>query len=132
MTNDDPRRKDKIILCVDDDEAIRDVLTHALGGAGYQAHVCRGGDECLSLLSTIEPQVILLDIDMPYPDGFTTLSEIRRRFPKLEARIVMLTAMRTAPYVHEAKLLGANDYLVKPFRVAQLIERVDFWMGLRT
>jgi DNA-binding response OmpR family regulator len=128
----DTRRRQKTVMCVDDDQTIREIVSDGLGSAGYQVVVCRTGEDCLSQLSRIEPQIILLDIEMPQLDGFTTLEMIRRRYPALSARIVMLTASRTEDAVHEARHLGADDYFIKPFRIDRLIDRVDFWTGLRT
>ena len=127
----DPRRRQKTVMCVDDDPAIREVIGHALGGAGYQSVICRSGPDCLARLSAVQPQLILLDLNMPGMDGFDTVREIRRRFPKLEVPLVMLTAQCTEKAVRAAKAVGTADYLIKPFRIAHLIERVDYWTGLR-
>ena len=129
--NVDPRRRHKTVMCVDDDQTIRHIVSDGLGAAGYQVVVCRCGEDCLSQLTRIQPQVILLDLEMPHLDGFTTLEMIRNRYPGLEARIIMLTASRTKNSIEEARHLGANDYFIKPFRIDKLVDRVDYWTGLR-
>ncbi len=127
----DPRRKNKIVMCVDDDPTIREIVVDCLRAAGYQVIACKTGEECLTRLVRMEVQIILLDLEMPDMDGFSTLQELRRRFPKLTSKIVVLTASKGSHDVQQARDLGAHDYLVKPFQVDRLIQRVDRLAGLR-
>jgi CheY-like chemotaxis protein len=129
---DDPRRKETIIMCVDDDLTIREIAKEGLGAAGYQVLLCRDGEECLSQLTRYAPKVILLDIDMPRLNGLRTLEQIRNGYPALDARIVMLTADSSKESIEEARQFGASDYVIKPFSISHLVKRVDHWAGLLT
>ena len=129
---DDPRRATKLVMCVDDSALIRGLIVRAVAQAGYRTATCASGAECLAQLRTTEPDIVLLDVDMPEMSGFDTLEEIRKRDTKLAARVIMLTASRTKVAVDEARLLGADDYIIKTMDPARLIERIDFWAGLKT
>lgn len=111
------------VLVVEDDPAIRMGLVDALGFEGYgviQADTAPAGrdaalrDQC---------DCVLLDLMLPGGDGFTVLSEVRRVKPKLP--IIILTARgREADRVRGLRL-GADDYVVKPFSVRELLARVE-------
>ena len=124
------RRRSKLILCVDDDPSIRAIVRHSLAEAGYSVIASRDGPTALSLLGRYQPQVILMDIEMPEMDGYRTRGEIRQRFPTPRARVVFLSGRRTLADVEEARRLGGDDYLIKPFTTADLVRRLDHWAGL--
>ena len=111
------------VLVVEDDPAIRMGLVDALGFEGYgviQADTAPSGrdaalrDQC---------DCVLLDLMLPGGDGFSVLSEVRRLKPKLP--VIILTAKgREADRVRGLRL-GADDYVVKPFSVRELLARVE-------
>jgi len=124
------RRRNKLVLCVDDDLAIRDIVKHCLQEAGYPVLTCRDGETALTMLTRFQPAVVLLDVDMPEIDGIQTLATMQRRFPDLKAKIVFLTGRRSLEDVRTAKRVGVDDYVAKPFTRSNLVRRVDRWAGL--
>ncbi len=104
-----------LILVVEDEKALRDDIVEELQEAGYRTLAARSGDEALKLLSDATPDLLLCDITMPGLDGYGVLHEIRSMRPELSAvPFVFLTAMSEPYEVIRGKLLGADDYLVKP------------------
>ena len=122
------RRRSKLVICIDDDPNIRNIVHTSLTEAGYTVITCRDGPTALSMLGRYQPRILLIDIEMPELDGYQTLGEIRRRFPSLRSRIVFLTGRRTLRDVEDARRLGCDDYVIKPFTTAGLIQRLDHWV----
>jgi DNA-binding response OmpR family regulator len=118
-------------MCVDDDDGTRSLASQVLGAAGYSVVACRDGEDGLSRLVRFQARVILVDLQMPYPDGFTFMAELKRRFSNLKAKIVVLTARQSKEDVLKARELGADDYVLKPISPRRLLERVDHWMGIK-
>ena len=113
------------ILIVDDDENVRKLLQRILGGAGYDVVMAASGQEALDRLlhpENQEPHLVLLDIMMPGLDGFQTLEQIRKHF---DMPVMMLTARQEVTSVRDAIDLGADDYVRKPFRTAELLARIE-------
>ena len=111
------------VLVVDDDPWIGELLSTRLTLLGYQVYVVRDGDAALHRIPEFEPDAVVLDVNMPNVDGFTTLERIgRERLSKLP--VLMLTARHGGEDVRKAIALGARDFLAKPFDETQLILRV--------
>ena len=109
------------ILVVDDEPQIRRVLRSTLSARGYVISEAKTGEEALESLRKQGPDLILLDINMPGIGGIETCREIRRTF---EAPIIMLT-VRDAERDKVAALdAGADDYVVKPFSIEELLARI--------
>lgn len=111
------------ILIVEDDESIATGLSLNLKLEGYAPHVARDGDEASELMRAAPPDLILLDIGMPKKDGFELLSEMRKSGDQTP---VIIISAREGEYDKVGALrLGADDYVTKPFALAELIARVD-------
>jgi DNA-binding response OmpR family regulator len=109
------------ILVVDDEPPIVDLLTYNLERANYQVLVARDGQEALELARREQPDLIILDLMLPRLDGLEVCRTLRR---ERDVPIIMLTA-RDAEVDRVVGLeLGADDYVVKPFSVRELIARV--------
>lgn len=109
------------ILVVDDEPPIVDVLVYNLERAGYQVSVARDGGEALAIARREEPDLVILDLMLPVLDGLDVCRALRR---EREVPIIMLTA-RDAEIDRVVGLeLGADDYVVKPFSVRELMARV--------
>lgn len=109
------------ILIVDDEENILDLIDYNVRNAGYETSKAIDGKEALSLFEKEEFDLIILDVMLPYIDGFELLKIIRK---KSFVPILMLTA-KTEELDRVLGLeLGADDYLLKPFSVRELIARV--------
>ena len=113
-----------VILIVDDERLYGDVVTQRLRQRGFAADAVSRGLEALRRLeetNTIE--VVLLDLKMPLMDGIATLQLIKKQYPLVE--VVMLTGDATIDSAIEAMKSGAFDYLVKPFDIDQVIDKIN-------
>jgi two-component system, OmpR family, response regulator VicR len=109
------------ILVVDDEPPIVDVLTYNLQRANYQVSIARDGEEALAKARQEQPDLIILDLMLPRLDGLEVCRALRR---ECDVPIIMLTA-RDAEVDRVVGLeLGADDYVVKPFSVRELMARV--------
>ena len=106
---------------VDDEEPLRMLLQRILEEAGYAVLTSANGREALEKLSVARISLVLLDIRMPGLDGFQTLELIREKY---ELPVIMLTGMRELTSLSDALALGADDYIAKPFKTAELLARI--------
>jgi DNA-binding NtrC family response regulator len=112
------------ILVVDDDPDIREVLKDRLQSLGCQVLVAANGPEGLELLEKQNPQIVLLDIEMPTMSGLEVLKEIHKR--DLDITVVVITAYGTIERAVEAIRGGAYDFIPKPFEpdhIALIVQR---------
>jgi two-component system response regulator VicR len=109
------------ILVVDDEPAIVDVLVYNLTHAGHQPSIARDGKTALELIRTNPPDLVILDLMLPGVDGFDVCREVRKHS---ELPIIMLTAKDDEFDRVLGLELGADDYVVKPFSVRELMARV--------
>ena len=109
------------IMVVDDDQNMLRILNRTLELEGYDAIVVADGNSALSLLENISPDLVILDIMMPEPDGIRTLELIRERS---NVPVIMLTAMNEERTMERSLSLGADDYVRKPFSTKSLIARI--------
>jgi DNA-binding response OmpR family regulator len=109
------------VLIVEDDEGIGGGLLRALGGEGYAVEWCRTGTDALASKLT-EVDVVLLDLGLPDMDGLDLCRSLRRELP--HTPILMLTARGSETDIVVGLDAGADDYLVKPFRLAELFARL--------
>ena len=109
------------ILVVDDDTNICELLRLYLTKEGYQVTVANDGEEGLEKFNAVKPDMVLLDVMMPGEDGFAVCRRIRSL---TEAPILFLSARTDEAAVLEGLGIGADDFLSKPFRVAELRARV--------
>lgn len=114
----------KKILIVEDEEAIRSFEAINLRRAGYEIVEAGSGEEALQIYDA-EPDfdIALLDISMPGMDGFTLCKELRARSQKLG--VIMLTARTQEMDKISGLMMGADDYITKPFSPSELLARVD-------
>jgi len=89
----------------------------------------KGGLECLRLVCRMIPKLILLDIEMPGIDGFETCRRIRNLSETKLVPIAFLTGRKTAEDVKTGMAAGGNDFIVKPYDVVKLIERINHWVN---
>lgn len=119
------------ILVVDDDAISRHVLSQALKRAGLAHEVVRSGDEALAWLKERVPSLLLLDLMMPPPDGYAVLRATRRDPRTEDLPVVVLTALDADEEVSRAFDEGADDFVRKPFRTAELVARIRSQLRLR-
>lgn len=113
----------KRILTIEDDAAIRRGILDALRFAGYRTLESGRGDEGLNLAVTADYDLLLLDLVLPGCDGIDILREVRRLRPTLP--VIILTARGDESDRVQGLRDGADDYVVKPFSVKELLARVD-------
>ena len=113
-----------MIWCVEDDEAIRGVEMYTLETVGFQTRGFADGDACWKALQTETPQLVLLDVMLPGMDGTQLLKKIRET-PALRSLPVIMATARGMEYDKIQSLdLGADDYMVKPFGMMEMVSRV--------
>jgi len=110
------------VLLVDDDPDTRQIVSMMIEKAGHVLITTGSGAAALSLLNREKVDVILLDIMMPEMDGLRVLKTIRTTS---DAPILMLTAISDAAIMEQCYLMGANDYIVKPFTREKLVDRIE-------
>lgn len=110
------------VLIVEDDQSIGSELHTALGSAGFRAAWVRTGAGALDAVRAHLPDLVLLDLGLPDMDGVLLCRELRQQAPG--AVIVVLTARTGEFEVVVALDAGADDYLTKPFRLAELLARL--------
>ncbi|MCU0452882.1 MAG: response regulator [Bacteroidetes bacterium] len=111
------------ILVVDDEDALRTVLSSELEGEGYHVRSAADGQEALNILGDQEFDLILLDIKMPNVDGFEVLKFVKERQAK--TKVVMLTGFADLKNAIESKKLGAEDFVSKPYDLVDLLTTVE-------
>jgi len=113
--------KHPLILVVDDEESILKLLRVNLGRDGYELVTASNGESALELLQERRPDLVILDIMMPGLDGFQVLGLIRQRS---NVPVIMLTARGERTTLRDALVLGADDYVTKPFSMSVLAARI--------
>ena len=116
----------KQVLVIDDDAVLLQALDRILREEGYNVCLAADGVQGMALLREVKPDLVLLDIKMPGPDGHLTLDRIRQ---ESDVPVVMVTVDRDPNSLRKAFALGANDYISKPFKVKELVARVRSKMG---
>lgn len=118
------------IIVIDDDEKITSMLKRALAFEGYSVLTANDGAEGLKILLAQVPNLIILDVMMPKIDGFEVCRRIRESGS--DVPILMLTARDEISDRVQGLDLGADDYLVKPFALEELLARVRVLLRRRT
>ena len=109
------------ILLVEDDASLAQWVAEYLTEQGYTTHVCHRGDEVVSQVKTLNPNIVLLDIMLPGQDGISVCRELRSFY---NAPIIMLTARDEEMDEVIGLEVGASDYIMKPVRPRALLARI--------
>lgn len=109
------------VLIVDDDENISEVINMYLKSSGYNTRIALNGKEAQIAYEEYKPDIVLLDVMIPYVDGIDVLKWIRKQ---AETPVIMITAKGDTFDKVLALELGADDYIVKPFEPKELLARV--------
>ncbi|PYJ05851.1 MAG: hypothetical protein DME95_02780 [Verrucomicrobia bacterium] len=122
------------ILVVDDDALSRRVLAQLLTTAGYKCRVCKNGSEALEIVHAAPPSLLLLDFDMPGPNGAEVLRRLRSDHNPAVAQIpaIMLTAHGSEESEVSCLQAGADDFVTKPVNAAVLRARIETQLRLRS
>ena len=110
-----------LVLLVEDEESISEPFARALARVGFRTQVARTGSEAIELASTLAPDVVLLDLALPDQDGRDVCRRLRQGSG---VPIIMVTASGALTDRVVGLELGADDYVVKPFSVAEVVARI--------
>jgi DNA-binding response OmpR family regulator len=112
------------ILVVDDDQDLVESLDFALSHSNYKVVQAKNGAEGVTLAFDLKPDLILLDIMMPNLNGLTACRGIKSMEETKNIPIIMLTAKGEIEDIKSAFKVGTDDYVVKPFIMDQLLEKI--------
>jgi DNA-binding response OmpR family regulator len=115
------------VLVVDDEPSIRDLLSRTLGMAEYDVEVAPDGQSGVERLRLRDFDLLIADLRMPGMDGLTLIREARRFRAGL--KVIIITGFSTESSAIEAVNLGVTGYLIKPFRVPQVLSAVARALG---
>jgi len=117
------------IFVADDDPTLLKGLNRALSGRGYNVRTAPNGPALLSLLETASPDLVVLDIMMPGMSGLEVLRRVRGDARWSELPVMMVTALTDAAVTAAAWERGASDVIPKPFRLNDLVSRIEARLG---
>lgn len=110
------------IMVVDDEAGVRELVSDALRIAGFETLQANDGMSALTLLRTEKPDLLIIDINMPLMDGFDLVERLRSQNDLTP--VLMLSARNDRADITRGLLLGADDYVTKPFGLEELLLRV--------
>lgn len=113
------------ILVIDDEPNIVQTLQDRLEMNDYDVCTANNGKEGLERFDHEKPQVILLDVIMPIMDGHEMLENLRKRPDGQDVSVIMLTARSQTQDIARANACGIDDYIVKPFDLSELLEKIE-------
>jgi DNA-binding NtrC family response regulator len=111
------------ILVVDDEDALRFVLSAELEGEGYAVLSAADGEEAINILRKETFDIILLDIMMPRVSGFEVLKFVKESQPA--TKVIMLTGYADLKNAIESKKFGAEDFVSKPYDLVDLLTTIE-------
>lgn len=112
------------IMMVDDDKLVTDLLDKLLRSEGYETFAVNDSSKAIELAQVEKPDLILLDLMMPQPDGFRVCRMLRELPEFSNTPIIIVTALDDSDSRAVAFGAGANDYLAKPFHPDELAEKI--------
>ncbi len=112
------------IWCVEDDASIRDIEIYTLQSTGFEAEGFENAASFCGALETSLPDLILLDIMLPDEDGFSLLKKLRKNQATCSIPVIMATAKGQEYDKIQSLDAGADDYLVKPFGMMEMVSRI--------
>ena len=111
-----------LVVVAEDDPSVRNAVERVLDLEGYQVKTANDGNAALELIVTSKPHAVVMDVMMPFADGLTVTRELRHRGNRTP--VLLLTARHEVGDRVAGLDAGADDYLVKPFAVDELLARV--------
>jgi len=115
---------DVLVLVADDDLTIGALLTATLQNCGIQCQIARHGVQALEMARSLRPDALVLDIMMPHLDGFEVLASLKSDPATRPIPVLLLTARQQEADIVRGFALGAEDYVVKPFNLMELVARL--------
>jgi diguanylate cyclase (GGDEF)-like protein/PAS domain S-box-containing protein len=124
----DNSHKKPVILVVDDDQLLRVLFLDALTAAGFEAVPAGDGAAALRSFTSLQPDLVLLDMVMPGKDGCETCRELRRLPGGEYTPVLMVTGLEGADSIHRSFEAGATDFIAKPVSFELLVHRVRYML----
>lgn len=115
------------IMIVDDDPQVTTLLKKYLSAKNFEVLAINESSKALSTARLITPDLFILDLMMPPPDGFALCTQLRADPKFAQTPILIITAMDISN--SKATAFGANDYLAKPFNLDEVVTRVNFLLN---
>ena len=112
------------VLIIEDDKRVADFLERGLRAESHIVRVCRTGTDGFEQAKSGDAELILLDVMLPYVDGFELIARLRSKSAWTDVPVIMLTSKSQEQTIVRALDAGANDYVVKPFRPDELMARL--------
>lgn len=116
---------DKSILLIEEDRIVADLVSLTLERMGYKVRVTSKPSEILALMAEVKPRLVLLDIFLPGWNGLDLLRDMKRAGWLKTSKVLVLSALGFREVVQQAVMLGASDFLMKPFDVDVLVDKVE-------
>ncbi|MDQ3473205.1 MAG: response regulator transcription factor [Acidobacteriota bacterium] len=121
-----PTTSTQTVLVVEDDQIISALLKHMLARRGFEVHLALDGRRASEMVEelAVPPGLVMLDVMLPFVDGFDLIKLIRSKEAWKDVPIIMLTSKAQEQNIVRALDAGATDYVVKPFQPEELMARV--------
>ena len=126
-----PGQQQYRVLVADDKEDNRELLSQMLGPVGFQIRQVADGEEAVKEFEMWKPSLILMDLRMPVVDGYEAIRRIRASVGGKDARIIAVTASAFEDTRQEVLATGADDFVSKPFRETELLEKIGRLLGAK-
>jgi len=117
-----PGLQGRRVLVVDDEDSITELVAMALRYEGFAVETAQSGYQALALLDSFRPELVVLDVMLPDIDGFNVAERVRRE--RRDVPVLFLTARDATEDKVRGLTIGGDDYVTKPFSVAELVARV--------
>jgi len=111
--------KEKKILIVDDDQQVLEMLSEVLEEEGFIIDLSSGGKDALTKLGDGKYHLVISDVRMPDIDGFEVLKQVKEKYKK--TKVILMTGYTEEYDISDALILGADDYITKPFDIDKVI-----------
>jgi two-component system cell cycle response regulator DivK len=112
------------ILVVEDEFDSIQIVSQILQHHGAQVFIARNGHECLALLNTVDPTLIMMDLALPEMDGWQTLEKVRALPDKAHIPVVAITAYHSINVQEDARLAGFDAYFPKPLDTHSIVKKL--------
>ena len=119
------------LLVVEDNTELLELLRLALKDAGYRVVTACNGTEALEKARSVMPDLVLLDLVLPELDGFAVCEALRQNASTKTIPILMVTGLTSELSRYAGMESGADEYVTKPVSSAQLLSKIEYWLGTR-
>jgi CheY-like chemotaxis protein len=127
----EPGQRAYRVLIADDVEDNRTLLRNLLQTVGFETREAADGEAAMDLYDEWRPDLILLDLRMPFVDGYEVIRRIRTRHDAPPVRIIVVTASAFQESRNAILAAGADDFIIKPYREARLLETIREFLGVK-